>query len=367
MSETNLVWHLKLDISLDLTRPDLGHPDQPILWEQLRERAISRGEIRCMGRCYERDPNNPQWVYLREQNGRRQAVHLNPGARSNHAGEGESDEHKALKERGYNTAVSAGLEATVEDRAEHGKRVTDLVITAGSHRLGVEYQRSLEGPSRIKSRVALARADGLTPFWATDNPNLKIDYRAPFARFNGAQPYEIRAGASLRVVSGYDKVAYERCGWKGPKCPVSGGRVCGRIHAYRMAASIELDDLQIGAATRVYLPLEEPKSGGGFNYRWLLAADLERYLNDRVDKLERDHHEQHNGPTSAAELACNRRPGLIPEQRVSSISLNWSKNAVGDPRACRICRKPALMRDQDGRPCHKVCAESHLTNQTKEA
>ncbi|RLK13308.1 competence protein CoiA-like protein [Micromonospora sp. M71_S20] len=364
MSETNVVRHLKLDITLDLARPDLGHPEQPDLWEELRKRPVHRGELRCMGRCFERDPNNPQWVYLRERQGQRQAVHLNPGARANHAGESESDEHKALKERGYKAAISAGLRATVEEHAPHGKRITDLVIEADGHRLGVEYQRSLQAPARIKSRVAIARADGLTPFWATDNPELKIDYRAPFARFNGAQPYEILAGASLRVVSGYDKVAYERCGWKGPRCPVSGGPRCGKIHAYRLAASIELDELQIGAATRVFLPLQEPKKGGGFNHRWLRAEDLERYLDDRnpgsalaVPTL---------APADrAAGLACNQRGGLLPPlqgQRAGNqrAGLNWSKHAVGEPQPCRICRKPAFMRDEDGRPCHKVCAESQI-------
>lgn len=370
MSETNLVWHAKLDISLDLARPDLGHPNRPNLWEQLREKPIHRGELRCMGRCYEIAPTVPQWVYLREQGGRRQAVHLNPAARANHASEAESDEHKALKERGYVAARRAGLDAVVEDRAPHGKRITDLVITADGHKLGAEFQRSLEGPARISRRVAIAQADGLTPFWATDNPDLPIDYRAPFARFNGARHYEIRAGASLRVVSGYDKAAYERCGWEGPKCPVTGGRPCGRIHVYRMAASIELDDLLVGAATRAYLPLKEPKRGGGFNYRWMLAADLERYRDDRGELAVAASQARDQGTQSATDLACNRRAGLpIPSRRQASVqapSLNWAKNAAGDPRPCWICRKPALMRDEDGRPCHKVCAESRLTNQGQE-
>ncbi|MEU9516611.1 hypothetical protein [Micromonospora sp. NPDC048169] len=42
-----------------------------------------------------------------------------------------------------------------------------------------------------------------------------------------------------------------------------------------------------------------------------------------------------------------------------SGGLNWSSHATGDPLPCRICRKPAFMRDGEGRPCHKVCAERH--------
>lgn len=42
--------------------------------------------------------------------------------------------------------------------------------------------------------------------------------------------------------------------------------------------------------------------------------------------------------------------------------LDWSKNKINrQPYAalplCRICRRPAIMNDGDGKPCHKVCAE----------
>ncbi|GIH21480.1 hypothetical protein [Rugosimonospora africana] len=40
--------------------------------------------------------------------------------------------------------------------------------------------------------------------------------------------------------------------------------------------------------------------------------------------------------------------------------LDWrGVSSVGPLRPCRICRQPAMMRDPDGRPCHKVCAEQH--------
>ncbi|NES28954.1 hypothetical protein GCE86_19645 [Micromonospora terminaliae] len=45
--------------------------------------------------------------------------------------------------------------------------------------------------------------------------------------------------------------------------------------------------------------------------------------------------------------------------------LVWSGHATGDPMPCRLCGRPALMRDAEGRPCHKVCAEQ--ATQTPEA
>lgn len=40
--------------------------------------------------------------------------------------------------------------------------------------------------------------------------------------------------------------------------------------------------------------------------------------------------------------------------------LDWHKHPVGPRRQCRYCGKGALMRDDNGRPCHKVCAEAEL-------
>jgi len=40
-----------------------------------------------------------------------------------------------------------------------------------------------------------------------------------------------------------------------------------------------------------------------------------------------------------------------------SAVLDWSRHRTGPPRPCVRCGQPALMRDRDGRPCHKVCAE----------
>lgn len=38
--------------------------------------------------------------------------------------------------------------------------------------------------------------------------------------------------------------------------------------------------------------------------------------------------------------------------------LDWRHHRTGPLRPCRICGRPALMRDQRGTPCHKVCAET---------
>jgi len=38
--------------------------------------------------------------------------------------------------------------------------------------------------------------------------------------------------------------------------------------------------------------------------------------------------------------------------------LDWRKHFTGPLRRCVLCARPALMRDEDRQPCHKVCAEA---------
>jgi hypothetical protein len=46
--------------------------------------------------------------------------------------------------------------------------------------------------------------------------------------------------------------------------------------------------------------------------------------------------------------------------------LDWRAHKVGAPKPCRLCGAPAIMRDADGLPCHKVCAERAAAQRAKE-
>lgn len=49
-------------------------------------------------------------------------------------------------------------------------------------------------------------------------------------------------------------------------------------------------------------------------------------------------------------------------------SLDWSRHQVGKRSGkCRLCGRPALMRDELGKPCHKVCAEVALARSAVQA
>ena len=43
------------------------------------------------------------------------------------------------------------------------------------------------------------------------------------------------------------------------------------------------------------------------------------------------------------------------------VGLDWHRHAVGRQRLpCRLCGQGAFLRDEHGRPCHKVCAEAAI-------
>lgn len=49
------------------------------------------------------------------------------------------------------------------------------------------------------------------------------------------------------------------------------------------------------------------------------------------------------------------------------VVLDWHKHKLGARLTCRLCPQKALMRDEQGRPCHKVCAEREAADKASVA
>ncbi|MET8909497.1 hypothetical protein [Micromonospora sp. NPDC004551] len=384
------VRHMRLGIDLNLSRADLGHPELPGLWQELRSRVIHAGELRCMGTCYRNDPDCPEWMYLKgnpDGTGLRQAVHLNHSAAKNHPTAVESDKHKALKERVATVSERAGFSVEVEARSETGKRVTDVLVRgAGGLKLGHELQVSKLSVSTMKKRIQIARQDQVLPMWTTDNPAVQVEHRAPWATIPSTNAGWVRAGTELLVSGGARTAEIERCGRRDARCPVTRGRPCGQLHVYLEAArGLNLDDLVVGAASGEWRSLEQADTRGRSLYYWVTSDDLERYLNDRGGRRPVTNIELAPSPGGAVtmtprelDLDCNygvdtghRRPPAAPRDprgavvvdlggsvaKKLAIIFDWSKHASGEPLPCRFCGAGAWMRDSEGRPCHKACAE----------
>jgi hypothetical protein len=55
--------------------------------------------------------------------------------------------------------------------------------------------------------------------------------------------------------------------------------------------------------------------------------------------------------------------GIIPAQQTPAThgtTLDWSHHRTGNGRPCVICQRPTCLRDENGRPSHKVCAEEAI-------
>ncbi|MFY1669516.1 hypothetical protein ACN27G_06110 [Plantactinospora sp. WMMB334] len=74
-------------------------------------------------------------------------------------------------------------------------------------------------------------------------------------------------------------------------------------------------------------------------------------------------------------MSADEQPGLVPDGRPAAgppawVHLDWSRPPYRwdqQARPCRLCGKGAHMRDEHGRPCHKVCAEQAATTRAARA
>jgi hypothetical protein len=274
------VFYLARRIDINLTLPDLGHPDLPELWNEIYpSNALPPESLQCL-RCLDEYPDCPEYMYLRVRVGRREAVHLNKNIRD-HA-TGESDTHKALKHRIASAAQSAGFKVDVEDLADDRMRRTDVLITGSDgYRLGCEAQVSHITARSVRKRTAIARRDNITPMWTTNNPNAALIDLAPWARIDRMPWHNITNAAELPVRGGVRSLAIVRCDRLGEVCPDKKlRRPCRGWHPKWNARGISLDNLIVNAAAQLEVPLPyrpTPTAKREYWY-WVTARDQKRYL-----------------------------------------------------------------------------------------
>lgn len=273
-----VVYHLELGIILYLKRRDLGHPNLPGLWERLYADKTAQQQLRCWAN-EQIDTGCPGRMHLRQMPIRggvviRQAVH-HPQDRPGHVAAVESDKHKALKERMATAASRAGLSVDVESRAHDGRRRTDVLITDDSgHKLGAEAQVSSLTAGTVRKRTGIARGDGITPLWVTNDPKAPLIDRAPWARI-ADYPWQAYRDRELLIYGGVYRIEADRCDRMATRCPSPkpGQRRCGGWHPRpQLATGVYLDRLIVGAAARDMVDLQD-----GRNVRWVSVDDRQRY------------------------------------------------------------------------------------------
>lgn len=280
---TQSIYHAHLELELNLSEPDLGHPELPGLWEEMRadRRPVPERGFQCI-ECRVSRPNCPEWMYLVERNGGRYAHHFNPDI-ADHVTSNESDEHKAYKERVVIAAELGGFTADVEARAADGKRRTDVLVHGADGRsIGWEIQLSYATLTSVRKRSGIARQDGITPLWASPDATREFVNRVPWALLPDATFREIVNGKGLLIRGGIRNLEFYRCTWQDPigaqyDCPVKGHGRCGKRHGiWKTAQRMELDELVRATGAGEYVPIIVPFKRLT-NRWWVPAADYERW------------------------------------------------------------------------------------------
>lgn len=397
----NGVWHTGLNITIYLDPDDLGHPEIPFLWETLRSdrRSVVERQLQCL-QCREERPDCPEWMYLREHSdGSREAVHFNTSIGAHPAAK-ESDEHKALKERIAAAGQKAGHGVEIEDRADDGRRRTDVTV-AGENglRIGWEVQLSNITEATVKKRSNIARDDGLTPSWMTSAKKLSELLRQTSWSLATPRPWqEVRDGREIRIAGGVRTLEMIHCGrWPGP-CPVKKRGKCNEWHGRWEVYNPTLDELVRDTAAGQFVPAIIPMSRW-MNRWWVRPGDRDLYAASvgglpTEEDLKRGQKAKTAGSTltqreldricrygqasdyrstrrvvadegqvfdaSAVTFASPRRGFAAPSPQPRILNWRSADHVARTPAPCRICGKPSLLLDDERRPAHKVCVEEEI-------
>ncbi|MGC5543666.1 hypothetical protein ACPYPE_23635 [Streptomyces griseus] len=319
----NIVWHEKWGIELNLTRDDLGHESIPNLWEllyqsdridALRNVPVASRGLQCGGVC--REAGVVAWMYLRERNGRREAVHERSEDEQRHHAS-LSDEHKAYQERIVRAADSVGYPADSEVRTAVGPRSwvqTDTLVQGENGiRIGWEIQLSsagAEGPRSVKARASRAAKNGITPAWHTDRSDYASRTDTHWTRSDNLPAEVIAKSGDLRVVSGFRVLDFWRCDIRALyRCPDTSSR-CGKRHITPKPRDVFFDDLVRQTAAGLIVPIEH-RTGTRTHRFWVTDTDrdrLEDHNSGRPDATQQDPEDERDLPVRASYRAPTCRP-----------------------------------------------------------
>ncbi|MEU7179902.1 MULTISPECIES: hypothetical protein [Streptomyces] len=269
---------------INLSELDLNDRADRLLWESLYGKT-AKGDLECL-ECRDRDPGCPQYMFLRLWKGRPLAVHYST---ARHSTAPESPRHRALKERIARAAENAGLTAELEARASDGRRRTDVLVHGENGvTLGCEVQLSYATAQAVVKRTDIARADGLTPLWTTDDEAAPLIERTPWARLDQMPIEAFSSGNALLVRGGVKDLKLTKCDSRNPvPCPDRNYGRCNKWHGtWAPTLGMHLDRLVTASAVSEYVPLYLPaQRGRRASHMWVSAQDREKYLDATTDQL----------------------------------------------------------------------------------
>lgn len=376
--------------NLDLSREDLGIPEVPdLLSALLRMRGripVDRRGLVCPDCMRLRAVRVP--MFLVNRGGEWFASHYRkPGEKPvSH----ESDEHIARKELVANEVVDAGHEAQLEQVVAGGRARLDVGIKASNGRC-YDYEPQLSEQSRRSaiSRDAHRKRAGFTRIWDFVNPDHPGIGAVPYIRTPDLPASVIRAQKSALEIRDGNYVVQE--GWCTPegtfaRCPEKpydperpNDAYCGQHHlvvvpeqqssaAYESSKrTLTLPRFVVEVADGERVPFKVNGQHG-----FIRAAQYEQYLSEYGVGPERVKTDPVARTIGRRALCTEDRPvsDLKAEPRERHASRTIVLRTLGvecaaeEPAVdaagelippCRICGKPASLRNRDGEPEHWSC------------
>jgi len=232
------------DIVLDMSEPDLGHPDGlDILQRHYRQSenpSLGFNQANPAFTCLTHEGGTNPGLFPQKRGGQWWAIHYAKGTcKSYRLPAPMSDEHKRQTEYWARAAEDAGWRVEFEHALTTGTRPDALIH--GPVITGIEVQRSAMTATNAVTRTKKAAAAGVTDVWYTDRTippkwawrvpsvlprELGIDAgRADFTAWDKLPPRRAVAAAGLRVLE-TRKCAPENFS----RCPYTRRNWCGKHH-----------------------------------------------------------------------------------------------------------------------------------------
>jgi len=307
-------------LGLDFAREDLGHPEMPSLTAHLEAEVYQH----CTGTA-------PLLVcrtfghamYLKRHGGHLAPRHVS--APLDQIDHGESDEHKACKDRAVRMADERGLEAFTESSLTaagvpaRGRR--NDVLIRGDVTVGYEAQYSDITPAVVTRRLNLGLRDGVSVYFGAPRESRaarSIVDRAPAGTYNYIPALEISRGSPMPIVSGVRGLRRWRCSEEPHLCPLFGtGRLCkASWHSDygEPLGRIEQDDLLYGLATSEFVPVCLPFKSGN-SWQIVPSKTVQDFLSDGGVFVELPQPQRGAGRRAGSDAAIEENPQCRFEAR----------------------------------------------------
>ncbi|MEV6549275.1 hypothetical protein AB0M57_11240 [Streptomyces sp. NPDC051597] len=291
----NGVFHTGYNIEINLSRPDLGHPDRPGLLEEINQPISERSRtlLQCLtdragGRCQCTLADKSPWMFVRRQRREGQVVLVAAHLPLTHvATPAETERRKAMNERIARAAAAHGLTVSTNVRSADGLMIGQVLVSGAEAQVGWTAQYSPISESTVYRRTAHARQNTVTALWVTPDAASPVIDRAPWARVDDVPWQRIASRLPMLIRGGVRHLQIWKCTPRSERpCPNT-GQACGSWHCGWFLPALcipqeratSLDELIVTSADGEHqiVRTRDPASQRSISHLWALASDVQRW------------------------------------------------------------------------------------------